>query len=307
MPQLSRRSPTLSLALVPVLAAALSACGNDGFESVTTFDPPPDTYDPSDGIPGGGTAGTTGTGGTSDSGSTDDGPAPPPPADGVWDWRDAVIYFVFVDRFQNGDISNDGQIDGPVEDIADWYGGDWQGVIDRIDEGYFNELGINTLWITVPMDNTSSAGLGVGGDTHMYSGYHGYWPADLDSPEEHFGTLETLQQLVTVAHDHDLKVIFDYAMNHVHADSPVYGENPGWFWPNDNGAGNNCVCGEGCSWDGAEGRRCWFTDYLPDFDFSNADARAFSIDNAVGWAQMTGADGFRLDAVKHIEDAWLLD
>jgi len=215
---------------------------------------------------------------------------------------------VFVDRFENGDLSNDGLIGGSVEPAADWYGGDWQGVIDRIDGGYFNELGINTLWVTVPMDNTASAGLGVGGDTHLYAGYHGYWPADLDAPEEHFGTLETLQELVTVAHDHDLKVIFDYAMNHVHADSPVYAENPEWFWPNDNGAGGNCICGEGCSWDNSdEARRCWFTDYLPDFNFTNSDARAFSVDNAIWWAQQTGADGFRLDAVKHIEDSWLLD
>ncbi len=303
------RSPhTTLLAFAPALVLALPACGTDGLESVTGFDPPADSYDPSDGTPGGGGTGT-GTGGTTDSTTTtgDDGPPPPPPADGVWDWRDAIIYFVFVDRFENGDTSNDGQLDGPVEDIADWYGGDWQGVIDRIDQGYFNELGINTLWITVPMDNTGSSGQGVGGDTHQYSGYHGYWPSDLEAPEEHFGTLDTLGELVTAAHDHDLKVIFDYAMNHVHADSPVYTDNPEWFWPNDNQAGGNCVCGEGCSWDGEQGRRCWFTDYLPDFDFSNDAARTFSIDNAVGWAQMTEADGFRLDAVKHIEDAWLLD
>ncbi len=294
------------------LGLALPACGTDGLQSATSFDPPPDPYDPSDGIPGGGTLGTTG-GGTAETGDDagpttgDDGPPPPPPEEGQWDWRDAIIYFVFVDRFENGDLSNDGPVGGVVEPIADWYGGDWQGVIDRIEGGYFSELGINTLWVTVPMDNTSDSGIGVGGDTHMYSGYHGYWPADLESPEEHFGTMDKLQELVTVAHDHELKVIFDYAMNHVHADSPAYVDNPEWFWPNDNGAGGNCLCGEGCSWDGEQGRRCWFTSYLPDFNFTNDDARAFSVDNALWWAQQTGADGFRLDAVKHIEDQWLLD
>lgn len=289
-------------------SALLLACGSDGLSSATSLDPPEDSYDPSDGLPNSGTG--TGTGGTGDSGpgsTGDDGPPPPPPAAGAWDWRDSIIYFVFVDRFHNGDTSNDGQINGAVDDRADWYGGDWQGVIDRIDEGYFNELGVNTLWVTVPMDNTNAAGLGVG-DPHMYSGYHGYWPSDLEEPEEHFGTLAKLQELVTVAHDHELKVIFDYAMNHVHADSPVYAENPDWFWPNDNGSGGNCVCGSGCSWDDAvQARRCWFTDYLPDFDFTNDDARAFSVDNAISWATSAGADGFRLDAVKHIEDGWLLD
>ena len=300
--------PAVSCSAVALaLACLLPACGSDGLESAGTLDPPEDTYDPSDGFPQSSGTGTgTGTGGDGPDPTGDDGPPPPPPSEGAWDWRDAIIYFVFVDRFHNGDVANDGPIDGPVADIADWYGGDWQGVIDRIEEGYFNELGVNTLWITVPMDNTSSAGQGVA-DTRMYSAYHGYWPSDLDTTEEHFGTLEKLQELVMVAHDHELKVIFDYAMNHVHADSPVYADNPGWFWPNDNGFGGNCVCGSGCSWDGDEGRRCWFTEYLPDFDFTNADARAFSVDNAIWWAQQTGADGFRLDAVKHIEDAWLLD
>lgn len=303
----SRLGLVVSSASLLALGLALPACGSDGLSSATSFDPPQDSYDPSDGFPNSGTGTGTGTGADSGPDTTgDDGPPPPPPAEGAWDWRDSIIYFVFVDRFENGDTSNDGQLGGAVDEVADWYGGDWQGVIDRIDEGYFNDLGVNTLWVTVPMDNTSAAGLGVG-DPHMYSGYHGYWPSDLDVPEEHFGTLAKLQELVTVAHDHDLKVIFDYAMNHVHADSPVYAEFPEWFWPNDNDFGGNCVCGSGCSWDGAEGRRCWFTDYLPDFDFTNDDARAFSVDNAIGWAQQTGADGFRLDAVKHIEDAWLLD
>ncbi|MBC8073123.1 MAG: hypothetical protein IAG13_32675, partial [Deltaproteobacteria bacterium] len=132
-------------------------------------------------------------------------------------------------------------------------------------------------------------------------------PSALDAPEEHFGSLAELQQLVDTAHAHELKVLFDYAMNHVHISSPVYAEHEPWFWPNDNGSGGDCVCGSGCSWDGDEARRCWFTEYLPDFDFTNADARTFSIDNALQWVGDTGVDGFRLDAVKHIEDAWLTE
>jgi 1,4-alpha-glucan branching enzyme len=68
------------------------------------------------------------------------------------------------------------------------------------------------------------------------------------------------------------------------------------------------VCGRGargtrrCS-----GKRCWFTDYLPDFNFENAAARKFSVDNAIKWIKDTGIDGFRLDAVKHIADPWLFD
>jgi hypothetical protein len=48
---------------------------------------------------------------------------------GTFDWRDSVIYFVFVDRFENGDKGNDKLIG--VESAADWQGGDWAGVTRR--------------------------------------------------------------------------------------------------------------------------------------------------------------------------------
>jgi len=223
---------------------------------------------------------------------------------GTFDWRDSVIYFVFVDRFNNGNKGTDKR--SGVVAAADWYGGDWAGVTAKIEEGYFNELGVNTLWLTVPMDNTNDQGIGT--DGYFYSAYHGYWPSDLDQPEEHFGTLQELKDLVASAHAHDLKVILDYAMNHVHNSAAVYADHKDWFWPNDNGQGGDCVCGMGCSWeDPVQNKRCWFTDYLPDFNFDNAAARKFSVDNGIKWIKDTGVDGFRLDAVKHIADQWLLD
>lgn len=67
------------------------------------------------------------------------------------------------------------------------------------------------------------------------------------------------------------------------------------------------MCGGGCDWGGAEGRRCWFRPYLPDFNFTRDDARGWSVGNAVDWIARTGIDGYRLDAVKHIETQWILD
>ena len=88
----------------------------------------------------------------------------------------------------------------------------------------------------------------------------------------------------------------------------MYSQHPDWFWPKELN-GQSCVCGSSvCSWDDPyAAKRCWFTDYLPDFNFTVAAARQFSVDNAIWWVQQTGIDGFRLDAVKHIEDQWLLD
>lgn len=228
---------------------------------------------------------------------------------GDFDWRDAMLYFVFVDRFFDGDTANNATTPG-VQAPADYGGGDWAGLLAKINQGYFTDLGVNALWLSVPMDNTEARGAGASGDSHHYSAYHGYWPRVLDQTEEHFGSMADLQAVVQAAHAQGIKVVLDYAMNHVHVSAPIYQQhkNDGWFWPLTDGQVQDCVCSSvGCSWDGPMGKRCWFTDYLPDFNFSNASARAYSVGNALWWIQQTGIDGFRLDAVKHIEDEWLLD
>jgi glycosidase len=231
-------------------------------------------------------------------------PDVPPP--GVYDWRDAVIYFAFVDRFVNGDPSNDCPGISGVATPGAYQGGDWAGVKQKIDAGYFNALGVNTLWITVPMQNADDqAGLGVGGDSHLYSSYHGYWPRDPDKAEKCFGSLSDLKALVDSAHTAKLKVLLDYAMVHVHKTSSVYASHPDWFFPSTNSTGASCICGSSaCSWDTAY-QYCWFTDYLPHWNYGVGAARDYSVENAVTWIKNTGADGFRLDAIKHVDGSWL--
>ena len=232
-----------------------------------------------------------------------------PLAANSFDWRDAVIYWAFVDRFLDGDMTNDFPISDPklVGNAANWQGGDWKGLTSKISDGYFAALGVNTLWIAVPVDNAES--VGQGDDGQWYTGYHGYWPRDLTIPEKRFGTTSELTTLVTTAHANNMKVIVDYAMNHVHKDSPTWmaHQNDGWFNPLMQ-AGQVCVCGTGaCQYDGMYAKTCWFRDYLPDFNFLNVDARNFSVGNALSWIKTYGFDGFRLDAVKHIETVWLTD
>jgi glycosidase len=222
---------------------------------------------------------------------------------GAFDWRSAVMYFVFVDRFRNGDTTNDDPIPN-VEAPANYQGGDWAGLLETIESGYFEDLGVNALWLTVPMDNPNAIGLGA--DGRNYSAYHGYWISDLEKVEEHFGDMALLKQVIDAAHDRGIKVLFDYAMNHVHTSNPLFTDQASYFWPLDFD-GKYCVCGDGCSWDGYEGRRCWFRDYLPDWNFQSAEARAASVDNAIWWIKETGVDGYRLDAIKHIETVWVED
>jgi len=120
------------------------------------------------------------------------------------DWRDAIMYFVVVDRFADGNPANNAPVPG-VEYPGQYQGGDWIGLREKIDAGYFNDLGINTLWITSPIDNADGAN--PGSDGHIYSGYHGYWPSQLDLPESKLGTEDELRAMVDAAHSDRKSVV----------------------------------------------------------------------------------------------------
>jgi glycosidase len=236
-------------------------------------------------------------------------------AEGVFDWRDAVIYFAFVDRFNRGTSANPacsvnnastGQISATS---ANYLGGNWAGVTDKINDGYFNSLGVNTLWINVPVKNADTVlGAGVSstecsGDScsatqYQYTAYHGYWPIDPTNIEPCFGTEDELHALVTAAHQKNLKVLFDYAMVDIHTSSPLYTANPSWFTP-------FCQCGApSCS--DYDDYICWFAPYLAHFDFTNSSAaRTYSVNAALGLIEGYGNDAFRLDAIKQVDPSWL--
>ena len=223
---------------------------------------------------------------------------------GAWDWRDGVMYFVLLDRFNNGDKSNDKK-EANVQTPANWQGGDLAGLLAKLKAGYFTGLGVNVIWISSPVD--APDGKYAGTDAHDYTGYHGYWPTDLTKVEERLGTMTLLKQVIAEAHKQKIKVVMDYVMNHVHQNSPTFKSNKKWFWDLYWGT-KKCVCGQGCSWDSSpDNLRCWFMPYLPDFNFKDQAARKFSVDNAIKWIKDTGVDGYRLDAVKHIEMSWLTD
>jgi glycosidase len=230
--------------------------------------------------------------------------APAVPPAGVYDWRDAVLYFVFVDRFFDGDPSNNCNVAGSQTTpytSTNYLGGDWAGVTQKINGGYFTALGVNTLWITVPIKNADDvADEGTNGDTHEYSAYHGYWPKDPTTTESCFGSAADLKAMVVAAHAKGLKVLFDYAMVHVHTESSIYqqhkSDSPPWFTP-------NCICGApNC---GDFDTSCWFAPYLAHYDYTNAATRSFSINAAIALIQQNGNDAFRLDAIKQVDPSWL--
>jgi cyclomaltodextrinase / maltogenic alpha-amylase / neopullulanase len=216
---------------------------------------------------------------------------------GEFKWQDAIMYSLMLDRFYNGNPSNDDPIlNAKLADRANFRGGDLQGLIQKLDEGYFNELGVNTLWILPFVKNTPHAFVETPPPHRMFSGYHGYWPISGRDVDPHYGTNDDAHTMIDVAHHHDLKVLMDYVSNHVHQEHPYYQNHPEWF-------------GQYILPDGRENLRLfdeyrlttWFESYLPSFDYPNAqEAIDTMVADAIWWLKNYKIDGFRHDAVKHV-------
>jgi alpha-amylase len=121
----------------------------------------------------------------------------------VQDWRDEVIYQVIVDRFADGDIDNDFNVE--PGSLNQYQGGDWKGIEDNLD--YLQTLGVTTLWISPIIQNVDS-------DADI-AGYHGYWQQDLTQLNAHFGDIAALRSMVATAHDRGMKIVLDIVCNHM--------------------------------------------------------------------------------------------
>ncbi|MBU0561329.1 MAG: hypothetical protein KKG93_17385 [Bacteroidetes bacterium] len=212
-------------------------------------------------------------------------------------WYDGIIYSIMIDRFNDGDKSiNFGVSHDSLSSKANYMGGDLQGVIDKLEDGYFDSLGINTIWISPVMDNPNTAFKEYPAPHRYYSGYHGYWPIHPERVEENFGNLETLKKLVSTAQERGIKILLDFVSNHVHQEHPYFHNNREWFGKLELPDGRLNLR----FWD--EYRlTTWFEPYLPSFDYEGSlEAVETMTDNAVWWLKKTGADGYRHDAVKHV-------
>ena len=208
-------------------------------------------------------------------------------------WEDALIYMIMTDRFVNANLSNDGVATGAAQG-ADWQGGDFAGVTEKIESGYFADLGVNALWLT-PF-NTAANGTGKAADgVHDVAAFHGYWPTEARGVEPRLGTPDELHAMVDAAHDAGMRVMMDFVVNHVHEDHEYFEAHPEWF-------NTGCICGQAnCDW--TEHRLdCQFTAYMPDVNWKNRNASEQFIADALWWMETFDLDGARIDAVKHVEN-----
>ena len=220
------------------------------------------------------------------------------------DWHAMVMYFLMIDRFNNGMPDNDSPVDDQdIMPIANHKGGDLTGVALKIVDGYLGRLGVNTVWLS-PITKNAKGAWGYWSDprtsvSSKFSSFHGYWPISNTVIDPAFGSRAEFNGFVDFAHSADMNVILDYVANHVHEDHPIYKKHPDWA--------TDLYLPDGSMnierWDDHR-LTTWFDTFLPTLDLSRPEVYSAMTDSAMWWVENSAVDGFRHDATKHIPEVF---
>jgi glycosidase len=216
------------------------------------------------------------------------------------DKHSQIMYSLLIDRFLDGDSTNTKRLNDPdVLPVVDYYGGDLKGILDKIEDGFFSDLGITTIWLSPITQNPYDAWGQYPDPKTKFSGYHGYWPIYLTKIDSRFGDESVLRELLEKAHNNNHNVILDYVANHMHINSPTLMKNPDWVTPDTTPDGRpNFEL-----WD--EFRlTTWFDRHIPSLDLERDYVYKPMTDSAMFWLENFGFDGFRHDATKHIPEVF---
>lgn len=190
-----------------------------------------------------------------------------------------AIYFVLVDRFANGDSSNDGEVDRV--DPAAFHGGDLTGLIDRLDE--LEGLGVGTLWLSPAFQMRGAKFFGHGA-------FHGYWVEDLGRAEPRFGGEGELKRLSAELRRRKMRLVLDLVLNHLAPDAPLTRDRPEWFHRR----------GSISDWNDPVQLTTHDVHGLPDLAEEREDVYRYLLQTSSRWVRELRPYGFRLDAVKHM-------
>ena len=139
-------------------------------------------------------------------------------------WDNATVYFLLTDRFNNGNTSNDNSYNRGLNEngskasynnVAAFQGGDFKGITQKINEGYFDDLGINAIWVAGWFEQTH--GYVVGGDgksSFPHYSYHGYYGLDFTELDKNYGTEAEFKEMIDTAHEHGIRIVLDVVLNH---------------------------------------------------------------------------------------------
>lgn len=198
-------------------------------------------------------------------------------------WQDAVLYFVIVDRFADGDPANNAGVDRAAK--GTFHGGDLKGLRANLDE--IADLGATAIWITPVVKNIDGFVTGAGFPDW---GYHGYWADDFYRLDPRFGSEADLKALVDDAHARGVKVLLDVVYNHAGYDSTYLKDPKTRGWLRSEALG---TCGQDDLTSCVSG--------LPDFKTELPEVADYLLEAHISLAKRVGLDGFRLDTVKHID------
>ncbi|WOO34531.1 glycoside hydrolase family 13 protein [Anaerocolumna sp. AGMB13020] len=208
------------------------------------------------------------------------------------DWvNNTVWYQIFPERFCNGDTGNDPEGTKPWGfhrvTNEEYYGGDLQGIIDRLD--YLQDLGINGIYLTPIFEAGSS---------------HKYDTTDYKRIDPHFGDEKVFKTLVDKAHEKGIRIMLDGVFNHCgksfapwldvleHGPESKYYN---WFminkWPFDKGVHNTK---DGSFYSFA------FTPRMPKLNTNNTEVNQYLLDIVEYWVKNFDIDGLRLDVANEV-------
>jgi cyclomaltodextrinase / maltogenic alpha-amylase / neopullulanase len=202
--------------------------------------------------------------------------------------QDAIFYQIFTERFANGDPANDPegvQPWGGQPDIGNFFGGDLQGVLGKLD--YLEDLGVNAIYFTPLFESPSN---------------HKYDTVNYKKIDPHFGSIDLLKELVKECHRRGMRVVLDAVFNHASENFPPFrdvlknGENSkykDWFhvreFPlriKDNIPTYDTF---------------GFYGNMPKFNTANPEVKQYLLDVAVYWIKEVDIDGWRLDVADEID------
>lgn len=214
------------------------------------------------------------------------------------DWHFSVLYNLMVDRFLDGDPSNTQKApDEGVHPLANFVGGDLTGIIHKLEDGYFSDLGVSAIWISPLQLQPKDAYTEWIPPNRKFTGYHGYWPIAPRTLDPRYGTSDALKQLVDLAHKLGIKVVLDFVSNHVHEEHPYFKEHRDWFGNVTTEKGEMNIR----NWSEETRLTTWFDEFIPSFDYAAApEAVKQVVEDACWWLETYNLDGFRQDAVKHV-------
>ncbi|MFD1361031.1 alpha-amylase family glycosyl hydrolase [Lentibacillus salinarum] len=186
--------------------------------------------------------------------------------------KEDIVYYILVDRFNNGDTSQNDHAN--LDDPFAYHGGDLQGITEKLDHLQGN--GYTTLVLSPIMANAPD-------------GYHGYWIEDFYQVDEQFGTMDDLQELVKEAHDRDMKVVMELVTNYAAETHPMTEDPDKREWLEENSG---------------QASFPWL-DKTVALDQSNPDVQQFLTDVADYWIEEAGIDGYQFHAADQANKPFL--